>query len=305
MARLISFCGSTGKNTGGIDCDARLGNARMAFLGGAKFTVAEQASEATLKAAILDRINRANGDSEKLYPLPVINNVTNNTEANTEETLGDGTKRTLREGRPAYTFESGFVGFNQEAALMEFNNATIPAFVMDDTGKLVGKIDNDGKFVGGKVQFFASPAGFGTYGAGTTTKMSFNWLNSRDLSSNAAFFETSFDTDDFEGLLDAEIARVAASAGNVHKLSAFIRNKSIGKDVNLYDQYPTELADVNLWPGTDATGATVVPTTVVADTVNKGFTITYPSAVVSVNLATPDVLNAADVTGVEGIELVL
>lgn len=302
---LINFCGTTGKNTGGIDCDARFGNFRMAFVGGAKFTPAEYASEATLKAAILDRIHRANSDSEKLYPWFVANSVTNNTEAPTRETLGDGSQRSLRESRPAYTIQSGFTGLNQEAALIEFNNAILPAFVLDDTGKFIGRFDADKNLVGSKAQFYTTAAGLGTYAAGTLTSTDVNYQDSKALSTNARFFETSFAPEDFNGLLDAEVARVAASAGNVHTLSAFVRNKSIGKDVNLYTEYSTELADVNLWIGTSAAGATVVPSTVVADATNKGFVITFPSAVVSVDLAAPDVLYLNDVTGIEGVALVL
>ena len=305
MARLISFCGSVGANTGGIDCDARFGNFRMVFLGGAKFTPAEYATEAALKTAILNRINRANGDSEKLYPFPVANTVANNTEANTEETLGDGTRRTLREGRPAYTLEAGFVGLNQESSMMAFNNATIPAFAFDDTGKFIGKFDADDNLVGAKVQVFTSPAGMGIYSAGTTTKTSINYLNSRDLSTNAKFFQTEFDTDDFEGLLDAEVRALAAPTGNAHKLGVFIPNKSIGKDKNLYDEYDDELNATGMWRGWTAAGAQVAPTTVVKDTALLGWTVTFGTAVVRVDLATPQVLLAGDVKGIEGIALTI
>lgn len=303
MARLISFCGSTGKNTGGIDCDVRLNNPRMLFVGGAKLTPAEQATEATLKAAILNRMKRENGDGEKLYPFPVINTVTNNSEAPTEETLGDGTKRQLREGRPSYLLESGFVGINQEAALLEFNGATLPVFMLDDSGKFVGKHDADGNLVGAKAQINTTAAGLGTYAAGTTTKTSVSYLDARALSSNAKLMDTSFDTDDFEGLLDATLKTLAAKVGNAHKIGAFIANRSIGGDQNLYDIYDTELAVVSAWRGYSSTGALVVPTTVVVDATLKGWTITFPSAVVLINLATPLTLDGLDVTGIEGIEL--
>ena len=303
MARLISFCGSTGQNTGGIDCDVRLGNIRMLFVGGAKFTAEEYATEASLKAAIINRIKRANGDAEKLYPFPIINTVTNNTEAPTRETLGDGTQRTLREGRPSYTLESGFVGLNQEAALMEFNNATLPAFALDDTKNFVGKFDVDDNFIGSKLQLYTAPAGFGTYAAGTTTKTEANWLDSRALSTNARLFETSFDTDDFEGLLDAELRTMAAPTGNAHKIGVFVKNKSIGKDQNLYDTYSAELAATGMWKGITAAGATVAPTAVAVDATLKAWTVTFGVAVAIIDLADPPVLDAADVTGIEGVEL--
>jgi hypothetical protein len=303
MARLISFCGSTGKNTGGIDCDVRLQNPRMMFVGGAKITTAEQATEITLKAAIQDRIRRENGDPEKLYPFPVINTVTNNTEQPTEETLGDGTKRQLREGRPSYLLESGFVGLNQEAAMLEFNGATVPVMMLDDSGKLVGKHDDDGNLIGAKAQISTSAAGFGTYAAGTTTKTSVSYLDSRALSSNAKLFDTAFDTDDFEGLLDVTLETLVAPTGNAHKIGAFIENRSIGQDKNLYDLYEDELAVVGAWRGYTAAGAEVAPSTVVKDAALKGWTVTFGVAVATINLATPEDLDALDVVGVEGIAL--
>jgi hypothetical protein len=302
---LINFCGTAGKNTGGIKCDARFGNFRMAFVGGAKFTPAEYASEATLKAAILDRIHRDNSDAQKLYPWFVANNATNNTEEPTRETLGDGTQRTLREARPAYTIQNGFVGLNQEAALMEFNNTVFPVFVMDDTGKFIGKFDGANNLVGADAQLYTAPAGLGGYSAGTLTTTTVNYMDSRALSTAAMFFETSFSESDFNGLLDAEIARVAASVGNVHKLSAFVRNKSITKDVNLFDEYSDELADVDLWRGYAANGSLVTLTSVVADPTNRGFTLTFAAPVVRVDLAAPPVLYTNDVTGIEGVALAL
>jgi flavin-dependent dehydrogenase len=67
--------------------------------------------------------------------------------------------------------------------------------------------------------------------------------------------------------------------------------------------YTTELADVDAWIGKSAAGADVIPSTVVDDAVNGGWTITFGSAVVTVNLVDPATLDTLNVPGIEGIEL--
>ncbi len=305
MARLISFCGSTGKNTGGIDCDIRLGNPRMLFVGGAKFTPEQYATEAALKTAIINAIRLENGNSGKLYPFPIVNQATDNREAPSEETLGDGTKRQNREGKFSYLLESAFVGLNQEAALLEFNNAVLPAFIIDDTGKFIGKFDLENNLVGSKVQLNTTGAGLGIFTAGTTTKTSVSWLDPRALSSNARLFDSNFDLDDFEGLLDATLKTIGAAVGNAHKVGVFIDNKSIGKNKNLYDQYADALAVIGAWRGYTAAGALVAATTAVKDAVLRGWTVTFGSPVTLIDLARPQDLDAIDVAGIEGVPLAL
>jgi hypothetical protein len=306
MGRLISFCSSTGKNTGGIDCDVQLGNLKWALIGSAKFLPSEYATEAALKTAILDRINRANGDAEKLYPWALSNGIDKNTAEDTTETAPDGTTRTIRVAPESYTLNQWGVGVNQEAAMIQFNNATIPAFLFDDTFKMVGKYDGDLNFVGNKVKLNTKGAGFGTFAAGPNTRTTLNFVDPFALNVNARLFEfTAFDFEDYEGLLDAELRTLVAPTGNAHKIGVFVPNKSIGKDVNLYDEYSTELADVDVWEGETAAGAIVAPTTVVVDAVNEGWTVTFGVAVAIIRLKDPSVLNTNNVTGIEGIDLAI
>jgi hypothetical protein len=301
MSRLLSFCSTTGQNTGGIDCDVRWGAPRMGFIGGAKILPSEYATEATLKAALLDRINRPNGDSEKLYPFPLINAVTPNSEAPQDETLQDGSKRRLRSEIPAYLLESANVGLNQEAAMMAFNGTIIPMFMLDNTGKFGGKLDSSLNFIGSKVNISTSAAGYSPYNAGTTTKTQVSYVDPAALSGNAALFETtSFDTDDFEGLLDVTLTKVS-SASNAHTIKAIIKNRSLNKDVNLATKYSTAMADVDMWYGVTSAGAIVAPSTVTYSSGSQNWVVTFSVAVAKVNIATPDVLFTNDVTGIEGV----
>lgn len=304
MGRLVSFCSSTGKNTGGIDCDVQLDALIFMLIGSAKITPSEQATEATFKAALIDRINRPNGDPEKLYPWFVANDVAKTTESDTVETAADGTKRTLRVAPPSYDITSWNVGLNQEAAMLAFNNTTIPVIGFDKAFQVAGKHDSDGNFMGAKAKIYTSGQGFASFQNGPATKTSVTYIDPFALSVNAKVYElTSFDADDFEGLLDATLVKVAVSSSNTHHIGAFIDNISIGKQSDLYDLYDDELASTTLWLGLNASNAWVAPSTAVKDTANEGWTLAFAVAVTKVKMADPDVLYAAGVKGIESIEV--
>ncbi len=301
MATDISFCGSVGANTGGIKCDTRRGNPQKIIVGSASFPIAGLTS-ASFEEDLLEAVNLETGNSGKLYPFPEIVTVTNNTEANTEATLGNGVKLFVREGRPAYTFDV-LIGTNLEKQLRKFNGQIVPIFLFDDNGNVWGKVNAADEFVGTDVNIFVSGAPFGDFTNPNTAKVTISFVSARDFFDFAAFVSTDFNVNDLEGLLDATLSKVNTSVGNVHKLGARVVNASLGNDVDLHDMYAAELADVDLWIGKSAAGADVVPTTVVDNTADGGWTITFGSAVVSVNLAAPAVLNAASVPGIEGISL--
>jgi hypothetical protein len=297
----ISFCGSVGANTGGIKCDTRRGNPQKIIVGSAAFPVTGLTS-ASFQADLLEAVNLATGDSGKVYPFPEIVGVTNNTEANTEATLGNGVKLIMREGRPAYTFDV-LIGTNLEKQLRKFNGQTVPIFLFDDNGNVWGKVNAADEFVGTDVNIFVSGAPFGDFTNPNTAKVTVSFVSARDFFDFAAFVSTDFNVNDLEGLLDATLSKVAASVGNVHKIGARVVNASLGNDVDLHDMYTTELADVDAWIGKTSAGADVIPSTVVDDAVNGGWTITFGSAVVTVNLVDPATLDTLNVPGIEGIEL--
>lgn len=305
---LISFCSFTGKNTGGVDCDVQLQNPSFMFVGSAVFTPAEYASEAALKAAILDRINRSNGDTEKLYPFSQINAVNRTTEADTVETAANGQKRTLRTAPESYELTHWNVGINQEAGIIGFNGATIPVFIVTDSGQMVGRFDSDKNFLGHRAQINTKAAGYSNYTNGPATVTSVNFLDPLALSTNLRLFSfAAFDSAEYGGLLDVELHTIVAPTGNAHKIGVRFDNKDIAKGYkNMYDDYSTELADVDLWYGIAVSnGATLVPSTVVVDSALEGWTVTFAAPVSAIGLSDVDVLNTNNVIGIEGIELAI
>ena len=133
--------------------------------------------------------------------------------------------------------------------------------------------------------------------------MTISFVSARDFFDFAAFVNTDFNVNDLEGLLDAELVELAANVGAAYKMGAFVKNTELSKNVDLYDEYSTELASASLWTGTTAAGAVLVPTSVAVDATLKGWTVTFASVVASINLQTPAILDAAGVVGIEGIRL--
>jgi hypothetical protein len=299
---VINLCGYVGANSGQIACDTKRGVAKMLIIGGYEFTEADFATPAAFEAALIAQTKLETGNSEKLYPFPEIQGATDNTEADKEGATGYGTKRKLSEGRPAYTFdiETGTV---TEKKLRRFNKAVVPVFILDDNGNVWGRLNADGKFVGVDAEIFVSGTRYSDGNNINMAKVSVNFQSASDFYDDAAYVETSLSPSDVEGLLDATLETLAAPTGNAHKIGVKIVNASLGQDVNLYDQYSTDLADTALWTGTKADGTVLVPTSVVVDAALEGWTVTFAAAVVSINLEDPATLDANDVTGIEGVRL--
>jgi hypothetical protein len=311
----FSLCGSVGANTGVIKCDRRRGIPKKIIIGSAVFDSTDYASASAFDAAFIADFKLATGNASKLYPFPEITGASDKTEANKESTLGAfGPKVTLIEGRPAYEFDV-IAGSTLEKSLRKFNGQQVPVFIVDNSNAIWGKLDENKDFVGTDCLIFTTPHKFGDGANGQTTKVSISFVSASDFSDSAAFIETALSISDMVGLLDVTLAEYAAHAFNVHKMKGFIPTSSPGVSLNLYDNYADELASAALWTAfTGATFATPLTITSIAKNVsNKGWDITFDStaytalsagAKIKINLATPDVLDAADVTGIEGIAFI-
>lgn len=310
-----SLCGSVGANTGAVKCDRRRGIPKKITIGSKTFDSDDYASASTFDAAYLAALKLATGDADKLYPFPEITGVTDSTEANKESTLGAfGPKITLIEGRPAYVFDV-IAGTALEKELRKFNNQQVPVFIHDDASAIWGMLTSAGVFQGTDVLVHTTPHKFGDGQNGQTTKVSLSFINSGDLYDSAAFIETSLSLSDFVGLLDVTLAEYAAHASNVYKIKGYVKTASPGTTLNLYDQFSTELANTALW--TAFTGASfttaLAMTSMAINSGNKGWDITFDStahtalstgAKIKINLADPTTLDAADVTGIEGVAVI-
>lgn len=309
---IIDLCGKVGANTGAINCDPRRANFKTIIIGGAEFDSTDYSTAATFKTAFLDATKLATGASGKLYPFPEFVGVTPNTEANKTATLGNGTVITLSEGRPSYTADLR-IGSNLEKALRKFNGAIVPVFSFDDSGKVWGKLDADDNFVGTKAEVFVSGSGFGDYNNPNLARVSISFQSASDFYDYAAFVDTGFNISDLEGLLDIELYKIS-NATNVYKIGARYNSTNLNGAANIYDNYSAALV-VGLWKATNLTsGAAVTITSVAPDSALKAFTVTLDSTAytamasgtkIQIEWVAPDLLDAADVTGVESQPLIV
>lgn len=313
----FSLCGSVGQNTGAVKCDRRRGIPKKIIIGSKEFDSDDYASQSAFDAALTAAFILATGNADKLYPFPEITGVTDQTEAAKEGTLGAfGPKIRLVEGRPAYEFDV-IAGTALETALRKFNGQQVPCYIVDDSGAVWGKyVTSSGKMVGTDVLIFVTPHKFGDGANGQTTKVSISFISASDVYDSACFVETGVTLSDMVGLIDVTLSEYAAHASNVHKVKGEIKTANPGVALSLYDSYADELADATLWTAkTGATyGTTLAITSIAKNTSNKGWDITFDStaytalasgAKIKLNLVDPTSLAAEDVTGVEGIALIM
>ena len=310
----ISLCSTVGANTGQIDCDVTRGNPQSILVGSGSIAAADYATEALFKIAFAGKLKLAAGDSEKLFPFPIIQTTVDKSDPAKEATLGYGLKVKLLRSRAGYEFDV-LAGSSLEKKLIKFDGKIIPLFIFDDQANVWGIKAANGNFAGAKYLVGVEPRGFGDAQNAKTTKITISIIDSRDFTENAYFYSTDFSVNDLTGLLDADITEISHST-NAYKLKVTVATSQIGVPVNLYTQYQDLLASTSLWIAkTGATyGTSLALTTVVKDAVNAGWTVTFDNtafgalasgAKIKVSLADPATLNAADVTDIESVALII
>jgi hypothetical protein len=120
----LSLCGNSVNNTGGIACDKSRGVGKKLFIFNGSIVEADYATELALMTKLIANSKLSKDESDKVFVIPEVQEITDASEANTEGTLGLGFKATLREGRPAYTVKM-FAGSDELKRLRSFNNQTV------------------------------------------------------------------------------------------------------------------------------------------------------------------------------------
>lgn len=311
---VISLCGNLSTNTGFIDCDPSKGTPVMIIFGSGEFSTADQASSDTFETALIALTKLPRNSTQKLYPLPLIQGVNDTTEAATFGTLGYGLRKKLRRSKPGFEFDI-LAGSTLEKYLMAFDGKIVPALVYDDQNIIWGVEDKAGNFKGAKYLVNIEPQGYGDSSNIKTTKVGISIVDSRDFVENAAGFEIDLPTDDIKGLSDVTLKAIS-HVDNVWKVSAKINTAVKTKAVNIAKEYSTELADVDLF--TAKTGAAfdtaLTITSVTYDAVTESLVFTFDStaytalssgAQIKLDGAIPTVLDAADVTNIEFVSVIL
>jgi hypothetical protein len=310
----LTLCGTVGANTGIIDCDIELGNPSMIMPGGATFSSSDYADQTTMDAAIVAKTKLATGNSQKLFPFPVIQGTADQTEAAKYGNLGYGLKVKLLRGKPSYEFEV-LAGSALEKALMAFDKKTVPLLILDDKRQFKGILDINSNFTGAKYLIGVEPAPYGDAQNAKSTKVTISIVDAQDFTENAVFYTTALANTSLVGLKDVILWEPQAHASNVYKVKMKIPTKKLNGDLDIWDDYGSAIAALTFTAGTGSNYATALTiTSVAADNTLKALTVTFDSTAftalasgtkIRLNPPTPTVLDAADVTGVELFPIIL
>ncbi len=311
----FSICGLVGGNTGSIDCDVTRGNPTQLIFGSAAFAAASYVDSATLKAAFLTKIKQAGTATDKLFPLPVIQGVSDKTEAAKYGSLGYGLQVKLLRSKPGYEFDV-IAGSSLEKQLIKWDGKVVPVFIFDDQDNIWGVLDENSKFQGAEYLVGVEPRGFGDAQNPKTTKITISVVDSKDFTENSKFASVSFSTNDLAGLVDVELYETTTHSSNVYKIGARIKTDNLISTINVHDTYATELASSSVWEAfTGATyGTSLAITSVANDTTNGGWTVTFDNtaygalssgAKIKFKMKDPATLDAASVIGIESGNIIL
>jgi len=304
----FSLCNTGGANTGGILCDDARGITKKLFIFNGEFDEADYADVDTFMSQFIAFSKLSRNATNKVFPFSESQDIADASEANKEGTLGLGFKQVLQEGKPAYTIKM-FAGNIQSKQFRKWNNKTVRILEYDSNGKLWGTASN-GKFIGvqAKMFFTGLKSATGQNVEEGVVTLTLSILDTTEYYDNAYLMPIVGNINDVIGLVDVQLKEPVAHTTNVYKIKAFIPTSQIGQVIDLYDDYADALADADLWV------FSIPTTTAVKDTVNRGWIVTLDSAAhtalpagakIPGGLAAPELLDDADVTGIEGIQIVL
>jgi hypothetical protein len=310
----LNLCGSIGANTGGIDCDITRGNPVKICPGGATFSPSDYADQTTMDAAILSKLILATGNTQKLYPFPVIQGTTDQTEAAKTGSLGYGLKIKLLRSKAGYEFDV-LAGTALEKRLIAFDGQIVPLLILDDKSQFAGVKDSSSYFKGANYLIGVEPQPYGDAQNAKTTKITISIVDTQDFTENAYFYKTALASSNIVGLKDVILSEPQAHSTNVYKIKMKIPTSKLNGDLDIWDDYGSLIAALTFTAGTGTNyGTSLAITSVAVDNTLKALTVTFDStaygllasgAKIKLIPPTPTVLDAADVTGVELFPIIL
>ncbi len=304
----LSLCSASVNNTGELACDKSRGVAKKFLIYNGTLNSGDLTDAATVFAALVAKSKLSKSDSEKVFVLNEVQEITNGAEQNVEGTLGLGFKQILREGRPAYTAKF-FGGADQLKRLRQFNNQTVRLIELDANN--VGWMYKTGTNARGfqaKLFFSGNMLASGQNVEEGVITVGISILSVSEYFDSAQWVDFGDENiEDIVSLIDVTLAYVSNST-NVHQISMKIADSNLVSDYNIYDDYMDAIDALTFTAlsgaGTPATALAI--TSVAKNPTLQTLAVTYDSTAYSsatgnIKLIppTPATLDAADVTGIE------
>lgn len=315
------ICGESLGNTGGQDCDDKLGLPVGIISLKRNYGIPQASNIADTIYTTLDDLTKNNDASLRAYPLFGIESTADNTQDRTQATAaGTGNTQTLRDAKPAWTW-TFWATICQWAAYSKFNGQerNRDFYVVTDTNQLVA-INRAGMIGGLRFSdFYVSPLSFRGDDAPSQGTISAVLQNTREWRENMVVITpTTGELADLTGLLDAQPIDLNAFplpiAGTI-KIGVTSGCGGGSGSTSLIPTYETILEDVDNWVISNATSKAVITPTSITATVdgnNSYLTFIMPTTSpyvsgqnVKFQLADVTTLDAAGMPGFEGKSVIV
>lgn len=312
----LSFLPNNSANTGELAGDKSKGVLSKIFIFNGTIASTSYTDATTFFNKLVTNSKLSKTSTDKIFVLPIVQDITRNSESNAEGTLNQGFKTIIKEGRPVYKLKV-FANADLLKRLRTWNNKTIRILELDDNGVVWGTKSGT-NFVGVQAKVFVSGGEIATGQAVEegVVDIEVSILSNVEYKSNPFGVELpeSSNIEDIKALIDVPLAYISNST-NVHKVSIKIPTVNLIEDYNIYDDYGSVIAGLTFTAGTGTNYATSLTITSVAvDASLKCLTVTFDSTAYTALSAgtkiklippTPAVLDAADVTGIELVPVIL
>lgn len=311
---MISVCATLGGNLGTPACDVRMGRPKYILLTTSKvFTAANIASSEAFQAALTAALLLSKSDANKVYAFPGLRDITNNTGDPTLGTLADGYEEVLNEALPKYLLKST-PGTCVQQQMASFNGWPGKVFVIDANGILWFQTTSSGGAAGFSCGYlYTNPPAFkGSTDVNTAnTRLTLGSID--EFKTNVGAIKLDFSVPALANIIDVvlddrETENTSGALNNVFIIGG--KTKCEGTDI--YAAYSAALNNIARWRSYKADGTVISITSVSINAGLLAWNVTINSASFSalssgdvfyIDLATPDVLHAAGVDGIEGNKL--
>lgn len=310
----LSLCGSSVENTGELACDKSRGVLKKLFLFNGEIGSASYVDADTFQAKLVSNSKLSKDDSQKIFVINEAQDVTDASDSNKEGSLNLGFKAVLIEGKPGYKVKF-FAGGDLLKRLRSFNNQTIRVLEYDANGVVWGtKSGSNFKGFQAKLFFSGNKIATGQNVEEGVVEVTVSILSTSEYFDNAYWMETTGNIEDVKGLIDVPLAKVSNST-NVYKISMKVVGSNLKENYNIYDDYGAAIAATTFTAGTGTSyGTSLAVTSVAVDASLKCLTVTFDSTAYTALASgtkiklippTPTVLDAADITGIELLPVVV
>lgn len=309
-----SLCGTSVANTGEQACDKAKGVLRKLLIFNGSVAAADYVDMDTFFNKLVANSKLTKSAANKVFVINEAQELSDSSDANKEGSLNLGFKTVLLEGKPGYKVKL-FAGADLLKRLRTFNNQTLRIIEYDANGTFWGTKSGT-NFKGYQAKFFVTGGKLAT-GQGVeegVVEISISILSNTEYFDSSYWMESTGNISDITPLLDVNLTYIS-KASNVYKIGLRIPGSNLIGSYNPYDEVGAAITALAFTAGSGVNYGTALPiTSKVVDATLKAITFTFDSTafgLLSANALfklfppSPAVLDAADVTETELLEVVL